>query len=116
MVVPAGTPYDWWKGGSEEAHARVQFRPSLDIETFFETIFGLARDGKLDGKGSPGVLQGVVLLKEYDMYLAGPPMPVQRALFAVLARVGRLLGYEARYPRYSGPSGGETPSGRRRGW
>ena len=116
LVVPAGTPHDWWNGGDEEAHVRVQFRPALDIETFFETIFGLARDGKLDGKGALGVLQGVVLLKEYEMYLSGPPLPVQRALFAMLAPVGRLLGYEARYVRYSGPRVQDAPPERRRGW
>ena len=112
VVVPAGTSHDWWNGGDEEAHVRVQFRPALEIETFFETIFGLARDGKLDGRGAPNILQGAVLLKEYGMYLAGIPIPAQRALFAVLAPVGRLLGYEARYPRYSGLSGRDAPSGR----
>ena len=99
VAVPAGTPHDWWNGGDEDVHARVEFQPALDIETFFETIFGLARDGKLDDKGAPGVLQGAVLLREYDICLSGPPIPVQRALFAVLAPVGRLLVYEARYFR-----------------
>lgn len=112
VVVPAGTPHDWWNGGDEEAHVRVQFRPALEIEIFFQTLFGLARDGKLDGKGAPDVLQGVVLLKEYGTYLAGILTPAQRALLAVLAPVGKLLGYEARYPRYSGPSGRDAPSGR----
>jgi hypothetical protein len=63
------------------------------------------RDGKTDEKGFPNLLQGAVMLKEYeDEYrLARPPLPVQKMLLAVLAPVGRLLGYRARYPHYSSP-------------
>jgi len=72
----------------------------------FETLFGLGRDGKTDEEGSPGLLQGAVMLEEYgDEYrLARPPLPVQTALVAVLAPIGRLLGYQGRYARYSGPA------------
>jgi hypothetical protein len=33
-----------------------------------------------------------------EFRLASPPWPVQRALFAALAPVGRLLGYSASHP------------------
>ena len=61
-------------------------------------------DGKTDEGGSPGLLQGAVMLKEYeDEYRpARPSLPVQEAFVAVLAPIGRFLGYRARYPRYSG--------------
>jgi hypothetical protein len=50
-------------------------------------------------------LQGAVVLQEYeDEYrLARPPLYVQKALLAVLAPVGRALGYRGWYPRYSDP-------------
>lgn len=49
-------------------------------------------------------MQGAVMLKEYeDEYRpARPSLPVQEAFVAVLAPIGRFLGYRARYPRYSG--------------
>ena len=68
----------------------------------------MARDGKTTKSGVPkNPLQLAVLASETkDMfYLTQPPMPVQRpflALFDVLASIGRLFGYKARYPQYSG--------------
>ena len=76
------------------------------METLFETLFGLGRDGKTDEGGSLGLLQGAVMLAAYEeeYRLARPPHPVQKALLAVLAPIGKLLRYRARYPRYSGPA------------
>jgi hypothetical protein len=39
---------------------------------------------------------------EYENYLSRPPIPAQKVLFRPLALLGRLLGYRASYPRYSG--------------
>jgi quercetin dioxygenase-like cupin family protein len=103
IAVPPGTPHTLWNESPEEAHALVEYRPALRMETLFETLFGLGRDGKTDEEGSPKLLQGAVMLQEYkDEYrLVRPPLPVQEALLAVLAPIGRLLGYRAQYPRYS---------------
>lgn len=105
ITVPLGTPHTLWNEGTGEAHALVEYRPALRMETLFETLFGLGRDGQTDEKGSPKLLQGAVMLKEYeDEYrLAQPPLAVQKVLLAVLAPLGRLLGYRAWYPRYSDP-------------
>jgi len=43
----------------------VEYRPALRTEVLFETLFGLGRDGKTDEEGSPRLLQGAVMLKEY---------------------------------------------------
>jgi hypothetical protein len=103
IAVPPGTPHTLWNEGEEEAHALVEYRPALRMETLFQTLFGLGRDGKTDQEGSPTLLQGAVMLKEFeDEYrLARPPLPVQKVVLAVLAPIGRLLGYKARYARYS---------------
>jgi mannose-6-phosphate isomerase-like protein (cupin superfamily) len=106
VTVPAGTAHTLWNEGEEEAHALVEYRPALRMESLFETLFGLGRDGKTDEGRSPGLLQGAVMLAEFEeeYRLARPPLPVQKALLAVLAPMGRLLGYRARYPRYSDPA------------
>jgi quercetin dioxygenase-like cupin family protein len=99
LVVPPGTTHEMW---TEEAGTRMSWRtyPALNTEAFFDVIWGLARDGKTDGKGAPDLLQMAVIAREYanEFRLAKPPWPVQRIVFAVLAPVGRLLGYRARYP------------------
>jgi quercetin dioxygenase-like cupin family protein len=99
--IPPGAAHTLWNESQEEAHALVEYRPALRMETLFETLFGLGRDGKTDEEGSPRLLQGAVMLDEFeDEYrLARPPLPVQKALLAVLAPIGRLLGYRAQYAR-----------------
>jgi quercetin dioxygenase-like cupin family protein len=99
--VPAGAAHIWWNAGDEELHQITEFRPALKLETFFETFFGLARDGKCDKVGQPAFLQIAVMVPVYDIYLSRPPMLMQKALFAVLGPIARLLGYRSSYPQYS---------------
>src|SRR5215218_5868406 len=103
VVVPAGTPHVWGNPSEEELHVIVELRPALKMETWFETVFGLQRDGKADPKnGLPNLLQLALIAREYEFYLARPPLFVERVLFGLLAPIGKLLGYKARYPEYSG--------------
>jgi hypothetical protein len=44
----------------------VEYRPALRTEVLFETLFGLGRDGKTDQEGSPRLLQGTLMLEEYE--------------------------------------------------
>jgi len=101
-ALPPGIAHILWNNSDDEAHLRMEVRPALEMETLLETVFGLARDGKTDKKGSPNPLHGALLAREYDIFLAGPPIPVQRAGMAVLAPIAKLFGYRARYPQYSG--------------
>ena len=100
ITIPANTPHHFWNDGEQEAHFIQWFRPALKIDRFFETFFGLAQDGKLNDKGLPPLLQLAVSVPYFGDVgrLASPPWVVQRAIFAVLAPVGRLLGYRAQYP------------------
>jgi quercetin dioxygenase-like cupin family protein len=105
-VVPPGTPHVWWNPSQEEAVTLVQFRPALDTETFFETFFGLAADGKVGKSGLPNPLQMVVLAREFNREIQLPP-PAQWVLGPIamlLAPLSRALGYRGRYDRYSGPA------------
>ena len=104
-IVPAGVPHVWWNASEHESATLVQFRPALDTETFFETYFGLARDGRVNKKGLPNPLQMSVLARGYTREMALPP-PAQWILgpmAIVMAPFARALGYRARYDRYSGP-------------
>ena len=70
---------------------------------FFETFFGLAKDGKTNSKGLLNLLSMAVHLREYrdEVRLARPPAAVQSALFGPLALLGRPIGYRGWYPRYT---------------
>ena len=104
-IVLPGTPHRWWNDSDEEeAQVSMEFRPALNSEVFFETLYGLAQDGRVDRNGVPNLLQQAVSLNGInrgEIYLASPPVPVQKAFLAALAPVGRLLGYRDHYGRYS---------------
>jgi hypothetical protein len=75
----------------------VDFEPAGTYESFLETMYGLAEEGKTDGQGRPGLLRMAVIGRAHleDFALARPPYWVQKVLFAVLAPLGRLRGYRA---------------------
>lgn len=103
VVVPPGTLHTFWNASADGAalHHVVELRPALRSETFFETVFGLQRDGRLaPGRPDAALLMAPVIL-EHENWIAGPPIPLQKALFTVLALLGRPFGYRATYPRYS---------------
>ncbi len=105
VVVPPGTPHTFWNAGEEELHHVVELRPARNMETFFETIFGLQRDGRFPVEGEkrpPNLLQGALIVTEYENYLSRPPILVQKIVFRPLAFLGHLLGYQASYAEYSG--------------
>ena len=106
LLIPPGTPHAMWNAGSTEAGFIWQTRPALKTETFFETVWGLASDGKVDDRGRPSLLQTAVLMREYadEFRLTKPPRPIQRLLFGLLAPIARRRGYRGRYPRYSRPA------------
>jgi quercetin dioxygenase-like cupin family protein len=121
-IGPAGVPHAWRNPSEDEKlHLVSELRPPLRFETLFETSFGLARDGKTTKQGIPkNPLQLAVLVDETRgmFYFTRAPVAVQEAflaLFAVVASVGRLLGYKARYPEYSGPEEPPQREDRREG-
>lgn len=50
----------------EEGHVIWQTRPAMKTEQFFETLWGLARDGKVNAQGVPNLLQVAVIGREYN--------------------------------------------------
>ncbi|MDQ3249304.1 MAG: cupin domain-containing protein [Chloroflexota bacterium] len=104
VAVPPGVPHAWWNAGDEAAHLIVEFRPALNAETLFETLFGLARDGKTDKQARPNPWQFAVIVQAFSKE-AQPARLMDKLLLGtllpILATIGRLLGYRAVYPAYT---------------
>ncbi len=100
-IAEPGQPHAWWNAGDDDVRMVAEFRPALATEHFFETLYGLARDGKLDRHGMPAFLQIAAMVPPGEMYLAKPPLPLQKLLFAILGPIANLRGYRFVYPRYS---------------
>lgn len=118
-TAETGIVHDWWNSSpTEEAHVivEVQQAPGFTgdpnrFELLIGMLFGLANDGKVDRKGRPGPLQGAVIAQEFAdvIVFTQPPPAVQKVAFAVLAPLGRALGYRAIDPAYCKPHGRVTP-------
>jgi len=105
FTVPMGT-HHWMHNTSPEPGKVIwQVRSALKTETLFETLWGLAIDGKTDDSGVPNLLQIAVIFREYEreFRLSKPPYRLQKILFAILAPIGRLLGYRVKYDKYGKP-------------
>jgi quercetin dioxygenase-like cupin family protein len=107
VIVPPGTAHVWGNPFDEPAAVIADFRPALRAETFFETFFGLARDGKVDPKRNlpKSLLQTALMFHDYraEIQLPGIVGVGVRGVSAVLAPLARARGYRSRYPQYSAP-------------
>lgn len=104
-LVRPGVVHDWWNAGNEEAQVVVEITPGRRFEIMISTLFGLANDGLTNAKGMPHLLQAAVMAQEFGdvVQFVQPPRMIQRALFGVLAPIGRALGYRPYYERYLRP-------------
>jgi quercetin dioxygenase-like cupin family protein len=101
VAVAPATPHTWWNSGDGEAVVLAEFRPAGQAQSFFETFCGMAAEGRCNARGSPPFLQIAASARWWDMYLSGPPVTLQRALFAALGPLARLRGYRVSYQRFS---------------
>lgn len=101
VTLQPGTLHTFWNAGEGEMRFITEVRPPGDLQTYWETVFGLAQDGKVNANGLPNLLQLAVVAPLADSYDPRLPVPVTKLLVAVLGGIGRLLGYKDRYPQYS---------------
>lgn len=102
IIVPRGQPHQWWNDSTDTTvKAKIKFIPALKTEIFFEQFFGLANNGKTKKDGSPKFMQIMAMSNEYDIYISGPPVPLQKIMSFVLGGIARLSGYKKYYRQYS---------------
>jgi mannose-6-phosphate isomerase-like protein (cupin superfamily) len=99
VMVEPGTLHHFRNAGQGELRFITEVRPALSFETFLETMYGLAADGKTNRKGLPNPLRLAVIMREhFDLVrLAFPPAWVQKTGLVLGAPFGRLLGYPPTY-------------------
>jgi quercetin dioxygenase-like cupin family protein len=92
IVVDPGVVHGLANDGKREAHLRCVVTPPLHLEEFLVEAADAGKEGLFDTKGRPRGLRGARwaagFLKRYrdETVFVFPPQPVQRAMFALLAR------------------------------
>jgi quercetin dioxygenase-like cupin family protein len=87
-IAAPGVPHAWRNGSDvEQVHLRVQFRPALRTEDFFDTVFALGRAGRADAAGVPRLPERLALLATFshEFRPARMPAPLHAALARLLA-------------------------------
>ncbi len=105
VIIPQKVPHSIWNDGDEELHALDEYSPAFNMEKFFETAYGLAKDGKCNKKtGVPTLPQLAVMLRGYrkEIGVGTPSASVFAALAIIIAPFARARGYRPWYPKYSG--------------
>jgi quercetin dioxygenase-like cupin family protein len=97
--VEPGTVHRFENVGEDEARFLARVSPALEFESFLETMFALAADGKTNKKGMPNPVRMAVIANAYFDDVRAPlgPGAVQKAALSAGAAVGRLLGYTPTY-------------------
>jgi len=100
LIVSPGTPHRWWNTTYDEVHIEYVVSPALPLDRFLESVFALSQTGKVNKKGLPSPLRMAPILQNYwdVLYLAKPPLFIQKIVMGMLAVVARLIGYRDEYP------------------
>lgn len=102
VLIAPKTVHSFWNAGQGKLRFITDIRPAGEMQLYWQTSFGLAAAGKVNGKGVPSIWQVAVMVPLMDTYAPGVPVGLQKVLIGgLLGGVGRLLGYRAVYPEYS---------------
>jgi mannose-6-phosphate isomerase-like protein (cupin superfamily) len=88
VSIPKGVPHSFTNPYDEECFCVVDYRPAGRNEDWFKVLGAMV---KLTGK-EPGLLDLAPFILDVDIYISGPPIWVQKALFMVLRPVSIALG------------------------
>lgn len=95
MTIPSGTVHSLANQGDVQTVCDVEYRPAGRNRDWFQLIgAAIATTGK-----EPGLFDLSPFIGDVGIYIEGPPVPAQRALFAVLKPLAILLGRRRRMLR-----------------
>ncbi|MGI8518278.1 MAG: cupin domain-containing protein [Acidimicrobiia bacterium] len=103
VVAPPGVGHGFRNPFDEQLQVRITWTPAADLEHFFENLFGLAADGKVNARGAPSLQQIALIIEahpESPGHLVGIPLFIQRPLLKTMAALGRRAGLKGSYPEY----------------
>lgn len=97
IEIPANREHTYRNAGNEELEIIITLKPALRTESFFETIYSVARSGKVNKNGTPSnIFQFGAIMNEYygEIFVVGPPVLAQKFLAKVIGGIAKLFGYK----------------------
>jgi quercetin dioxygenase-like cupin family protein len=97
--IEPGVWHDWFNATDVDAVVRVEVTPGERFAHMIETLFGLAREGHVNAKGMPNLLQLALTAQEFSdvVVFRKPPPVLQRVVFGALGPIARRRGYRPTY-------------------
>ena len=94
VTIPPRARHRFWNAALEEAHYVQEFRPALEMRAFFELLFHLANEGRIDEKGMPALLDVPALLDASADLIrpTSPPWPVLQVIAALVRPFAAIRG------------------------
>ncbi|MET9697409.1 cupin domain-containing protein [Streptomyces sp. NPDC006529] len=98
FYIPPGVRHSMWNPGPETTRMVWRTTPAYQTEKVFETLWGLANEGRLSASG-PALQMPLLALGFRDEYrvVTGRPFALDMALCTLLAPVGLACGYRPSY-------------------
>jgi quercetin dioxygenase-like cupin family protein len=102
LYISSNTVHSMWNNTETRTVVNWKVKPALDTEDFFETLYGLANDGKTNEEGRPAFLQTIITARKFAnvFRLSRPPYFIQQTLFSILSPVAHLFGFRPVYKKY----------------
>ena len=104
LLVNPGTPHKPFN----ETDSRVVVKPPLTPEyalpeqftVFLTQAYGFFDESESNRQPPKALLQMSRFSPKYELWLASPPVPLQKTLYFVIGPTARLLGYRTYYEKY----------------
>ena len=99
-TVPLRAVHRFWNSSDQPVVFEVEVVPARHLAETLDTLFALANAGGVKADGSPRHLFDLAIIGQLsESYLPGPPVWLQRAVFAVIAGIARMVGHQTIPPR-----------------
>jgi len=101
LLVSRKTAHQPYNPFSEPAEVQVEIIPPGNMDVCLAQLHGYLGAGDKPRSGVRTALQMAVMARDCDLYLAGPPVFLQKAGIFLLSPTARLLGHHPFDPRYN---------------
>ena len=103
VFVPRGTRHLPYNPFDTQAQVQVDISPPGNMDLCLAQLHGYLNDADTPRSAARTFLQMLVMAETCDLYLARPPVAVQKVGVFLLSPTARLLGHRSFDPRYSAP-------------